>query len=75
MKITSIINKNSNMEVCQQYLDKELYLDLCIIIVGRPLVIAYAKGSYFGHEKVVSVKYLEHETFLVETINKLWTIR
>lgn len=76
MEITSIKNKHihSNiMDVCPQYLHKELDMTKSIIKIGKPLVIVFETGSYFGHEEVVDIGR-NAKDILIETINKIWII-
>jgi len=75
MKITSIKNKNTNIDVCSHYLHKELDMSKTVIIVNNPLLVVYEKGSFFNHEKVINVEHLENGSVKVETQNKIWVIQ
>lgn len=71
MVIRKVINKNTNQEVCQQYINKPVreFIDN----IDEELKVVYEDGSFFTHEKV-----LEHEQddygFWIETTKKLWRI-
>jgi len=75
MEITSIKNKHvhSNMDVCPQYLHKEIDMTKSIIKIGNPLVIVFETGSYFGHEEVVDIGR-NQTSIRIETTNKIWMI-
>ena len=75
MEITSIKNKHvhSNMDVCPQYLFKKLDMTKSLIKIGKPLVVVFETGSYFGHEEVVDIG-CNMKDIRIETINKIWII-
>lgn len=71
MVIGKIMNKTTQQEVCQQYINKPIREILDDI--GKELKVTYEDGSFFTHEIVI-----EHEQddygFWIETTNKLWRI-
>lgn len=71
MVIGRIVNKQTNREVCQNYINKELR-DF-EAATGEKLKIIYADGSFFAHEKVLECDQDDHG-FWIETINKWWRI-
>lgn len=71
MVIGKIVNKQTNQDVCQNYLNKELR-DFEANI-GEDLKIIYANGSFFTHEKVLECDQDDYG-FWIETTNKLWRI-
>lgn len=71
--IKTIVDKKTQKEVLQQYTNREIRLYECKIEVGKQLLIRYEAGSFFKHEKVLSVK-TEDENLIVETVSKIWTI-
>lgn len=75
MEITSIRNRKANMDVCPQYLHKRIDINKSEITVGKGLRIIYETGFFFGHEKVISVEYLDDGVIRVETENKTWVIQ
>ena len=54
MVIGKIINKTTQQEVCQQYINKPIREILDDI--GKELKVTYVDGSFFTHETV-----MEHE--------------
>jgi len=69
--IGKIVNKQTNQDVCQNYLNKELR-DFEANI-GEDLKIIYTNGSFFTHEKVLECDQDDYG-FWIETTNKLWRI-
>ena len=73
MEFISIKNKHANNNVCPQYLHKKIDANKSIIEIGKPLVIVFEKGSYFGHEEVVDISH-NKGFVMIETNNKIWII-
>jgi len=75
MEITSIKNKHSGNNICPQYLHKKLDMDRTELVLDSPLLIVYESGSFFSHENIIGVEFLNTTTIRIETINKIWTIQ
>lgn len=51
MVIGKVINKNTNQELCQQYINKPIRE--IVDEIGKELKVIYDGGSFFTHEVVV----------------------
>ncbi|WP_346961379.1 hypothetical protein [Clostridium sp.] len=73
-KIMLILNRSNKMRVCEQYYDKNILLDKCIIERGLDLTIVYENGASFTHEIVESVEGFEEYGLKITTTKKVWFI-
>ena len=71
MVIGKVINKKTNQEVCQRYINKPIREIRDII--GEDLKVTYEDGSFFTHETVVSHEQDDYG-FWIETTFKMWRI-
>lgn len=71
MVIGKIINKTTQQEVCQRYINKPIRE--IVDDIGKDLKVTYEDGSFFTHEKVIECNQDDYG-FWIETTNKLWRI-
>ena len=69
MVIGKIINKATNQEVCQRYINKPIRE--IIDDIGKELKVIYEDGSFFTHEAIINHQQDDYG-FWIETTNKLW---
>lgn len=72
-KMVSIVNKNTNQQVLNEKLDRELNLDKCEFEVNKPLKIVYSNGVFFSHELVKDV-ICDTDIICVITSKKIWNL-
>lgn len=73
-KIILIINRNTNMKVCEHYCYKSILLDECNVETGLNLKIVYEGKSFFTHEMVEKVEPFEEYGLKITTTKKTWFI-
>lgn len=73
-KIILILNRNTQMRVCEHYCYKNILLDECIIEKGAHLKIVYEGKSFFTHENIENVEPFEEYGLKITTSKKIWFI-
>lgn len=71
LRLVNLTNKNTKLEVCSQYNNKEVNYNKSIIEIGKQLKIRGVTGMCFTHEIVRNIKYT-YDTMTVETSRKIW---
>ena len=73
-KILLILNKNTQMRVCEHYCYKSILFDKCVMESGLHLKIVYDGNSFFTHETVESVEPFQEYGLKITTSKKIWFI-
>mgnify|MGYP003478808450 CR=1 FL=1 len=71
LRLVNLTNKNTKLEVCSQYNNREVDYSKSIIEIGKQLKIRDVTGMCFTHEIVVNIKHT-YNTMTVETTKKIW---
>ena len=69
--LVNLTNKNTKLEVCPQYNNREVDYSKSIIEIGKQLKIRDVTGMCFTHETVRNIEYT-YNTMTVETSRKIW---